>query len=171
MCLAVPGKILEINGEDPYFRTGRVSFGGIIKQVSLACVPEARVDDYVLVHVGMALSVVDEKEAAEVFTYLKAMGELEDLATPSGGVTNFAATSSHLYVNPGTQLVTAKSADSLVHAPFTTPVTVRSTYDPYENLTVLLASPAPRTQHSIRYVSPVIGWVTPHQESLVPPVL
>ena len=82
MCLAVPGKILEINGEDPYFRTGRVSFGGIIKQVSLACVPEARVYDYVLVHVGMALSVVDEKEAAEVFTYLKAMGELEELATP-----------------------------------------------------------------------------------------
>jgi hydrogenase expression/formation protein HypC len=82
MCLAVPGKILEIAGEDPYFRTGRVSFGGIIKQVSLACVPEAKVDDYVLVHVGMALSVVDEKEAAEVFTYLKAMGELEELATP-----------------------------------------------------------------------------------------
>jgi hydrogenase expression/formation protein HypC len=85
MCLAVPGKIVEIAGDDPYFRTGRVNFGGIIKQVSLACVPEARVDDYVLVHVGMALSVVDEKEAAEVFTYLKAMGELEDLATPSGG--------------------------------------------------------------------------------------
>jgi hydrogenase expression/formation protein HypC len=85
MCLAVPGKIVEIAGDDPYFRTGRVNFGGIIKQVSLACVPEARVDDYVLVHVGMALSVVDEKEAAEVFTYLQAMGELDDLATPSGG--------------------------------------------------------------------------------------
>jgi hydrogenase expression/formation protein HypC len=82
MCLAVPGKIIEIAGEDPYFRTGRVNFGGIIKQVSLACVPEAKVDDYVLVHVGMALSVVDEKEAAEVFTYLKAMGELEELSTP-----------------------------------------------------------------------------------------
>jgi hydrogenase expression/formation protein HypC len=59
-----------------------VSFGGIIKQVSLACVPEARVGDYVLVHVGMALSVVDEQEAAEVFTYLKQMGELEELAAP-----------------------------------------------------------------------------------------
>jgi hydrogenase expression/formation protein HypC len=82
MCLAVPGKILEIAGEDPYLRTGRVSFGGIIKQVSLACVPEARVGDYVLVHVGMALSVVDEQEAAEVFTYLKQMGELEELAAP-----------------------------------------------------------------------------------------
>ncbi|MDD2763667.1 MAG: HypC/HybG/HupF family hydrogenase formation chaperone [Opitutaceae bacterium] len=82
MCLAVPGKILAIAGEDPFFRTGRVSFGGIIKSVSLACVPEARVDDYVLVHVGMALSVLDEKEAAEVFSYLKEMGELGELATP-----------------------------------------------------------------------------------------
>jgi hydrogenase expression/formation protein HypC len=82
MCLAVPGKILEIAGDDAYLRTGRVSFGGIIKQVSLACVPEARVGDYVLVHVGMALSVVDEQEAAEVFTYLKQMGELEELAVP-----------------------------------------------------------------------------------------
>ncbi|MBE2216456.1 MAG: HypC/HybG/HupF family hydrogenase formation chaperone [Opitutaceae bacterium] len=80
MCLAVPGKILEIQGDDPQLRFGRVSFGGIVKQVSLACVPEARVDDYVLVHVGMALSVVDEKEAAEVFGYLEKMGELEELA-------------------------------------------------------------------------------------------
>ena len=82
MCLAVPGKILEIAGDDPYLRTGRVSFGGIVKQVSLACVPEARVDDYVLVHVGMALSVVDEQEAAETFSYLEQMGELEELARP-----------------------------------------------------------------------------------------
>ena len=80
MCLAVPGKILEISGDDPYLRSGRVSFGGIVKQVSLACVPEARVNDYVLVHVGMALSVVDEQEAAEVFSYLRQMGELEELA-------------------------------------------------------------------------------------------
>ena len=79
MCLAVPGKILEIQGDDPHFRTGRVSFGGIIKQVSLACVPEAKLDDYVLVHVGMALSVVDQKEAEEVFSYLHQMGELEEL--------------------------------------------------------------------------------------------
>ena len=79
MCLAVPGKLLEITGEDPFFRTGRVSFGGVIKQVSLACVPEARVNDYVLVHVGMALNVVDEREAAEVFAQLREMGELEDL--------------------------------------------------------------------------------------------
>jgi hydrogenase expression/formation protein HypC len=80
MCLAVPGKILDIVGDDPYLRAGRVSFGGVVKQVSLACVPEAKVGDYVLVHVGMALSVVDEDEAAEVFTCLQAMGELAELA-------------------------------------------------------------------------------------------
>jgi len=61
-------------------RTGRVSFGGIIKSVSLACVPEARVNDFVLVHVGMALSVVDEAEAAKVFSLLAEMGELAELA-------------------------------------------------------------------------------------------
>lgn len=79
MCLAVPGRILEITGDDPVFRSGRVSFGGIVKRVSLGCVPEARVDDYVLVHVGMALSVVDEQEAQEVFGYLRQMGELDEL--------------------------------------------------------------------------------------------
>jgi len=82
MCLAVPGKILEITGDDPLLRSGRVSFGGIVKQVSLACVPDANVDDYVLVHVGMALSKVDEEEAREVFSYLRQMGELEELEEP-----------------------------------------------------------------------------------------
>ena len=83
MCLAVPGKILDITGDDPYLRSGRVSFGGVVKQASLACVPEAKVGDYVLVHVGMALSVVDEQEAAEVFSYLQAMGDLAELAPPT----------------------------------------------------------------------------------------
>lgn len=62
-----------------------MSFGGVVKQVSLACVPEAKVDDYLLVHVGMALSVVDEQEAAETFAYLRAMGELDELAPPASG--------------------------------------------------------------------------------------
>lgn len=79
MCLAVPGKILEVIGDDPTFRSARVSFGGIVKQISLACVPDAAVDDFVLVHVGMALSKVDEAEAREVFSYLRQMGELEEL--------------------------------------------------------------------------------------------
>lgn len=79
MCLAVPGRLLDITGDDPLFRTGRVSFEGVVKEVSLSCVPEARVDDYVLVHAGMALSTVDEKEAAEVFAYLAQMGELDEI--------------------------------------------------------------------------------------------
>lgn len=79
MCLAVPGKILEVEGEDPLFRSARVSFGGLVRRVSLTLVPEAKVDDHVLVHVGVALSIVDETEAAEVWRYLEEMGELEEL--------------------------------------------------------------------------------------------
>ena len=68
MCLAVPGRLLEITDEgDPLKRTGKVSFGGIVKEVNLAYVPEARVGDYVTVHVGFALSVVDEEDARLVF--------------------------------------------------------------------------------------------------------
>jgi hydrogenase expression/formation protein HypC len=79
MCLAVPGKIISLSGDVPLERTGRVSFGGVIKEVSMAYVPEARVDDYVIVHVGFALSIVDEAEAARVFEYLAQMGELGEL--------------------------------------------------------------------------------------------
>jgi hydrogenase expression/formation protein HypC len=84
MCLAVPGKVLDIRGDDPLLRSGRVSFSGVIKEVSLTCAPEARVGDYVLVHVGVAISVIDEKEAEETFRYLKAMGELDGLEIPLG---------------------------------------------------------------------------------------
>jgi hydrogenase expression/formation protein HypC len=79
MCLAVPGKLLDVQGDDPLLRSGRVSFAGIVKRVSLACVPEAKAGDYVLVHVGMALSVVDPKEAEETFRYLREMGDLDGL--------------------------------------------------------------------------------------------
>jgi len=78
MCLAVPGKILSITGED-VLRSGTVSFGGIQKQVSLAYVPEAKTGDYVIVHVGFAISIVDENEAQQTFEYLKQMGELDEL--------------------------------------------------------------------------------------------
>jgi hydrogenase expression/formation protein HypC len=78
MCLAVPGQVLSIAGEDLQ-RSGRVSFGGITKEVNLAYVPEARVGDYVIVHVGFALSVVDEAEARQTFDYLRQMEELEEL--------------------------------------------------------------------------------------------
>jgi len=79
MCLAVPGKILRIEGDDPLMRAGKVSFGGVVKEVNLAYVPEARVGDYVIVHVGVALSVLDEEEAHRVFDYLKQMDELGEL--------------------------------------------------------------------------------------------
>lgn len=75
MCLSVPGKLMKISGslssEDSLTRMGKVSFGGVLKEVSLAYVPEAREGDYVLVHVGFAISIVDEKEAQFVFDYLK----------------------------------------------------------------------------------------------------
>jgi hydrogenase expression/formation protein HypC len=73
MCLAVPGKLLSITGEDPLLRTGRVSFGGVVKAVNLAYLPEARVGDYVLVHVGFALSRVDEAEALQTLADLQQM--------------------------------------------------------------------------------------------------
>ena len=79
MCLAVPGKIDTIVGDDPLSKKGRVNFGGIIKEVSLAYVPEAVVGDYVIVHAGFAISKVDEDEAAKVFQYLKDMNELGEL--------------------------------------------------------------------------------------------
>lgn len=79
MCLAVPGQIETINGDDPVMRTGRVNFGGIIKEVNLAYVPEACVGDYVIVHVGFAISRLDEHEARQVFDYLEQMGDLVEL--------------------------------------------------------------------------------------------
>ncbi len=80
MCLAVPGRIVSIEQGDPMLRQGRVSFGGIVKDVSLSLVPEAGVGDYVLIHVGLALSVIDEEEAIRVFDILKQMGDLDELA-------------------------------------------------------------------------------------------
>jgi hydrogenase expression/formation protein HypC len=71
MCLAVPGKIVSVAGDDPMTRVARVSFGGVIKEVSLAYVPEAGVDDYVIVHAGFALSRIDEAEALRVFDELQ----------------------------------------------------------------------------------------------------
>ncbi len=78
MCLAVPGRILEIEGDDPLLRVGRVDFAGTIKRVNLAYVPEANVGDYVLVHVGFAISVVDDEEAQKVLSYLSQMGDLAE---------------------------------------------------------------------------------------------
>jgi hydrogenase expression/formation protein HypC len=79
MCLAIPGKVESITGDDPITRMGRINFGGVFKEASLAYVPEVKVGDYVIVHVGFALSKVDEDEAQKVFGYLKQMQELDDL--------------------------------------------------------------------------------------------
>ena len=79
MCLAIPGKIESVNRDDALLRMGKVNFGGIVKQVSLAYVPEADVGDYVIVHVGIALSRMDEEEAGRVFEYLKQMEDLNEL--------------------------------------------------------------------------------------------
>lgn len=79
MCLAIPGKIksttLEFDGQ---VRMAKVSFGGIIKEATLEMVPQAKEGDYVLVHVGVAISVVDEEEAQRTFRYLEEMGEIEE---------------------------------------------------------------------------------------------
>ena len=78
MCLAVPGKLLSVTGSDTT-RMGTVSFGGVGKEACLAFVPEAKVGDYVLVHAGFAISVVDEAEAAQTLEYFRQIGELGEL--------------------------------------------------------------------------------------------
>ena len=79
MCLAIPGKIERIHGDSPLTRIGRINFGGVVKEASLAYVPEASAGDYVIVHAGFALSCVDEVEAGKIFEYLKRMDELSEL--------------------------------------------------------------------------------------------
>jgi hydrogenase expression/formation protein HypC len=77
MCLAIPGKLTVITQEGEYRRAGKVDFGGVMREVNLSLVPEARPGDYVVVHVGTALSVVDEAEARQVFDYLRMIEEPE----------------------------------------------------------------------------------------------
>src|SRR5882672_9832060 len=82
MCLAIPGKVLEIQQDDQGVRMGRTNFGGIVKQVCLEYTPEVVVDDYVLVHVGFALSKVDEEEAARTYKALEELQQLSELDVP-----------------------------------------------------------------------------------------
>jgi hydrogenase expression/formation protein HypC len=79
MCLAVPGKVLSIAGDDVLTRVGKVSFGGVTKEINLAYVPEVRLGDYVLVHAGFAIGTIDEAEAQKVFEYLERIGELAEI--------------------------------------------------------------------------------------------
>ena len=87
MCLGVPGKVIAIDESTvDTMAMGRVSFGGIVKEVCLVCVPDVRVGEYVVVHVGFAITKIDEAEALQVFEYLRQLDELEELkiAQPQG---------------------------------------------------------------------------------------
>jgi hydrogenase expression/formation protein HypC len=77
MCLGVPGKILDVHDGD--LRTGRVAFGGVVREVCLEYVPEAIVGDWVIVHVGFAISRIDEDDAARTLAYLEEMGEVGEI--------------------------------------------------------------------------------------------
>ena len=80
MCLAIPGKILSITKkEEGVMRTAKVLFGGITKETNLELVPEAREGDYVLVHVGVALTIVDEEEAQKTLRFLEGSGEMDEI--------------------------------------------------------------------------------------------
>ena len=81
MCLGIPGKVIETYHEDDILM-GKVEFGGVSKRVCLEHVPEVRPDDYVLVHVGFALSRIDEAEARQVFAFLERMNQLDELEEP-----------------------------------------------------------------------------------------
>ena len=80
MCLAIPGRIVSISDDQPMMRVAQVDFGGVGKQINLAYVPQAAVGDYVLVHVGFALTVIDEAEAGQIFADLKCIAALTDTA-------------------------------------------------------------------------------------------
>jgi hydrogenase expression/formation protein HypC len=82
MCLGIPGRVVETYREDDVLM-GKVDFGGVSKRVCLEHVPEARPSDYVLVHVGFALSLIDEEEAGRVFAFLEGMNQLDELAVAS----------------------------------------------------------------------------------------
>ncbi|MCB0075917.1 MAG: HypC/HybG/HupF family hydrogenase formation chaperone [Anaerolineales bacterium] len=79
MCLGIPGEIIQILNDEPMSRSGKVSFGGVVKEVNLAFVPEATVGDYVVVHVGFAISQLNAEEADQLFRYLAQMDELNEL--------------------------------------------------------------------------------------------
>lgn len=82
MCLAIPGKLIEISENDEGVRMGKANFGGIVKQVCLEYTPEVNTGDYVLVHVGFALSKVDEEEADRTYKLLEEMKQLSELDEP-----------------------------------------------------------------------------------------
>ncbi len=91
MCLAIPGKVLEIQHDPQGVRVGKINFGGIVKQACLEYTPEVQCGDYVLVHVGFALSKVDAEEAARTYKALEEMKQLGELDTPDLSASAFTA--------------------------------------------------------------------------------
>jgi len=82
MCLAIPGKILEIDGSNELMRMGRVDFGGVVRDICLTYVPEAGVGDYVIVHTGFAINRLDEESAKESLALLEEMALLQEAIGP-----------------------------------------------------------------------------------------
>jgi hydrogenase expression/formation protein HypC len=82
MCLAIPGKLIEVSEDPQGVRMGKANFGGIVKQVCLEYTPEVSIGDYVLVHVGFALGKVDEEEALRTYRLLQEMDQLSELEAP-----------------------------------------------------------------------------------------
>ena len=82
MCLAIPGMVVEVFHEQQ-LRMGKIDFGGVAKRVCLEYLPEAKIGDYVLVHVGFALARVDETQAREIFAFLERMQDMDELRDPA----------------------------------------------------------------------------------------
>lgn len=82
MCLGIPGKVIDIQPNAIGVTMGKVDFGGIVKEICLAYVPEVKVGDYVIAHAGFAINTLDEQEAREVFETLKQIDDLAELQIP-----------------------------------------------------------------------------------------
>ncbi len=78
MCLAVPGKVVSIDESNPELKMAKVNFGGVNKNICIQWLPDVKIGEYVLAHVGFALSKIDEKDAEDTIKILRDMGELED---------------------------------------------------------------------------------------------
>ena len=96
MCLAIPGKLIEVSQDPQGVRMGKANFGGIVKQICLEYTPEVNAGDYVLVHVGFALGKVDEEEAARTYRLLEEMNQLAELEVPDGSWSELAPASAFL---------------------------------------------------------------------------
>jgi hydrogenase expression/formation protein HypC len=78
MCLAVPGKVINIDDSNPELRMARVNFSGIVKDICVQWLPEVKIGDYVLAHVGMALNILNEEEALETISLIRELGEIDE---------------------------------------------------------------------------------------------